>query len=243
MHKKKSVILVVDNDSQTYKILNLVLDHSDYEVVECTSGRQAISTCVSLKPDIALLEYDLPGLESAEIIKAMREWSKMPVIILSEKHSNDDIVRGLDMGADDYVVKPFNADVLRARINASLRKSVIQENGETELINGPLRINLVRHEVFVGERQVCLTPKEYNLLRYFIIHKGKMLGRRQLLREVWGPAHCEDTQYLRVFVGQIREKIEPDPAHPHIITTAPGIGYRMEVLQLPLEKRQGELGF
>jgi two-component system KDP operon response regulator KdpE len=242
MNKKKNTILVVDNDSQTYKILNLVLDHDDYEVVECTSGRQAIGMCVSLKPDIALLEFGMQDLESAEIIKAMREWSKMPVIILSERHSNDDVVRGLDMGADDYVVKPFNVDVLRARINASLRKSVVQENGEAELVNGPLRINLVRHEVFMGDQQICLTPKEYNLLRYFIVHKGKMLGHRQILSEVWGPAHCDDIQYLRVFVAQIRDKIETDPANPQIITTELGIGYRMEILQLPPANRQGELG-
>lgn len=241
MHKKKNIILVVDSDSQTYKILNIVLDSNDYEVVECASGRQAISLCVSIKPDIVLLELGMQDMESSEIIKAMREWSQIPVIILSAEKSNDDVIRGLEMGADDYVIKPFNADVLRARINASLRKSAIQETGESEIANGPLRINLVRHEVFMGEKLISLTPKEYNLLRYFIIHSGKMLGHRQILHEVWGAAHTDDTQYLRVFVGQIREKIEIDPSNPRIITTELGIGYRMEILQLPPANRQGEL--
>lgn len=241
MHKKKNIILVVDSDSQTYKILNIVLDSNNYEVVECSSGRQAISLCVSIKPDIVLLELGMQDMESAEIIKAMREWSQIPVIILSALKANEDVIRGLEMGADDYVIKPFNADVLRARINASLRKSAIQEAGESEISNGPLRINLVRHEVFMGEKLISLTPKEYNLLRYFIIHSGKMLGHRQILHEVWGAAHSDDTQYLRVFVGQIREKIEIDPSNPRIITTELGIGYRMEILQLPPANRQGEL--
>lgn len=241
MNKKKNTILVVDSDSQTYKILNIVLDSNNYEVVECASGRQAISLCVSIKPDIVLLELGMQDMESAEIIKAMREWSQIPVIILSAEKSNEDVIRGLEMGADDYVIKPFNADVLRARINASLRKSAIQETGESEISNGPLRINLVRHEVFMGEKLISLTPKEYNLLRYFIIHSGKMLGHRQILHEVWGAAHSDDTQYLRVFVGQIREKIEIDPSNPRIITTELGIGYRMEILQLPPANRQGEL--
>jgi two-component system KDP operon response regulator KdpE len=241
MHKKKNTILVVDSDSQTFKILNIVLDSNDYEVVECASGRQAIGLCVSIKPDIVLLELSMPDMESSEIIKAMREWSQIPVIILSAQKANEDVVRGLEMGADDYVIKPFNVDVLRARINASLRKSAIQENGESEIANGPLRINLVRHEVFMGEKLISLTPKEYNLLRYFIIHSGKMLGHRQILREVWGAAHSDDTQYLRVFVGQIREKIEIDPTNPRIITTELGIGYRMEVLQPSPANRQGEL--
>jgi two-component system KDP operon response regulator KdpE len=226
----KNKILVVDSDPQTFKILDLVLDEQDFDVIECQSGQQALRMCASVQPDLVLLDLSVPDIPGRDIIKAIREWSQMPIILLSSHMTNADVVSGLDMGADDYVQKPFNVDVLRARINAALRKSATLETGAPELTNGPLRIDLVRHQVFLGDKLIPFTPKEYNLLRYFITHCGKMLSHRDLLNEVWGPAHSNDTQYLRVFVGQIREKIERDPATPTIITTEPGIGYRMEAL-------------
>jgi len=241
MHKKKNTVLVVDKDLQTYKILDIILDKSDFNVVECPSGRQAIQLCVSLKPDIMLLSLSLPDMKSEDIIAAIREWSEMPVIIVSSHAANEEVIKGLNMGADDYVIKPFNADVLRARINASLRKSAVSESGESELSNGPLRMDLVRHEVFLDDELIAFTPKEYSLLRFFITHCGKMLSHREILHEIWGAAHGDDTQYLRVFIGQIREKIENDPAVPAIITTELGIGYRMEFLQDLSPHRQGEM--
>lgn len=228
--KKKNTILVVDREPETFKILNLVFDHLDFDIVKCVSGKQAIQLCVSLKPDIVLLDLYMPDMSGHDIITAIREWSELPVIIVSSHQTNEDVVNGLNMGADDYVVKPFNIDVLRARINASLRKSMVHEVGEAELSNGPLRINLVQHQVFLDDALISFTPKEYELLRYFMIHRGKMLPHRDILRKVWGPAHSEDTQYLRVFVGQIRGKIETHPTIPVIITTELGIGYRMELL-------------
>ncbi len=230
VHKKKNTILVVDHDPQTYKILDIVLDKNDFEVVECLSGAQAIRLCVSISPDIILLDFDMPDMKGKDIIKSIREWSQTPVIIVSSRKADDDVIHGLNYGADDYVIKPFNTDVLRARINASLRKSAVHEVGESVLSNGPLRIDLVRHEVFLDEKLISFTPKEYGLLRYFIINCGKMLGHRDILNEVWGAGHSDDTQYLRVFIGQIREKIEDDPANPVIIKTELGIGYRMEFL-------------
>jgi two-component system KDP operon response regulator KdpE len=241
MHRKKSTILVVDNDPYTYKILDLVLNKQDFDVVECLSGKQAVRLCASIKPDIVLLDLDLPDMESKAIIVAIREWSKMPVLIVSSRKTDKDIVGGLNMGADDYVIKPFSVDVLRARINASLRKAATHETGEPELSNGPLRIDLVRHEVYLDDARIPFTPKEYNLLRYFIVHCGKMLSHRDILNAVWGAAHSEDTQYLRVFIGQIREKIEKDPANPVIITTELGIGYRMEFLENLAFHRQAEM--
>lgn len=229
-HKKKNTILVVDHDPQTFRILDIVLDKQDFEVVECLSGAQAIRLCVSISPDIILIDFDMPDMKGKDIIKAIREWSQTPVIIVSSRKADKDIVHGLNYGADDYVIKPFNADVLRARINASLRKSAVHEVGTPELMNGPLRIDLVRHEVFLDDKLISFTPKEYSLLRYFIVHCGKMLGHRDILNEVWGAGHSDDTQYLRVFIGQIREKIEDDPANPKIIKTELGIGYRMEFL-------------
>jgi two-component system KDP operon response regulator KdpE len=242
MQSLKNTILVVDTEIQTYKILDIILDKKDFDVIECHSGKQAIRLCVSVKPNIILLNLDMPDMDGKDIIASIREWSQVPFIIISAHHSNEDIINGLNMGADDYVIKPFNVDVLRARVNASLRKSTIQEEGQPELTNGPLRIDLVRHKVFLHEELISFTPKEYNLLRYFITNSGKMLTHRDILLNVWGAGHSDDTQYLRVFVGQLREKIEIDPANPKIITTELGIGYRMELLsqQLPSES-QGEL--
>lgn len=235
MRKKKNTVLVVDKEPQTYKLLNVVLDDQDFDVVECLTGKQAISLCASTKPDIILIDLEMPDIKGEDIIRAIREWTQTPIIILSANKTNDDVINGLNMGADDYVIKPFNTDVLRARINASLRKSAVQETGEPELSNGPLRMDLVKHQVYLDKKLISFTPKEYNLLRFFMVHCGKMLSHREILNQVWGAAHSDDTQYLRVFIGQIREKIEKDPAVPVIITTELGIGYRMEFLpDLPM---------
>lgn len=243
MQKKRNTILVVDSDPQTFKVLDIVLDKQTFEILSCQSGRQAIQLCASLKPDIILLDLAMPDMAGKKIIATIREWSQMPIIIISARGTDSDVINGLDLGADDYVTKPFSTDVLRARINASLRKSAIYETGEPQLSNGPLRIDLVRHEVFLDDKLIAFTRKEYNLLRYFITHRGKMLGHREILTEVWGSAHSEDTQYLRVFIGQIREKIEQDPSHPVIITTEAGIGYRMESIEGMLQHRQRDLPF
>ncbi len=240
---KKNTILVVDQEPQTFKIMNLILSDREFKVIECTTGKQAVQLCASLKPDIILLDLYMPDMSGSEVIKSIREWSQATVIIVSSHETNEDVVEGLNMGADDYVIKPFNTDVLRARINASLRTSYVREVEHSELTNGPLRIDLMQHQVFLDDTLISLTPKEYDLLSYFITHKGKMLPHRDILRKVWGPAHSEDTQYLRVFVGQIREKIELHPAIPVMITTELGIGYRMEMLPDRPTDAQGSLKF
>ena len=242
MTKKKNIVLVVDKEPQTHIILDIILDKSEFHVVECPTGKQAIQLCLSLKPDILLLSLSLPDMESEDIIQAIREWSQIPVIIISSRTANEDVIKALEMGADDYVIKPFNADVLRARIKAFLRKSALFETGLPELSNGPLRMDLMRHQVFLGDELIVLTPKEYKLLRLFISNCGKMLGHREILHEVWGPTHTDDTQYLRVFVGQLRKKIEKTPYMPAIIRTEPGIGYMMAILPDLSRNQQGELG-
>lgn len=241
MNKKKNTILVVDADEQTQKMMSIVLDAADFTLVDCLTGKQSVRLAVSTKPDLILLDLNLPDVQGIDILLALREWSEVPIIILSARIKDSDVVEALNKGADDYVFKPFSADVLLARINASLRSSAIKETGDPELVNGPLRIDLVRHEVFLDEKLVAFTPKEYNLLRYFIIHRGKMLSHREILKEVWGDAHSEDTQYLRVFVGQIREKIEIDPSKPVRIVTEAGIGYRMEISEIAPLHEQGLL--
>lgn len=241
MNAKKNTILVVDTDPQTQKMLSLILDTPDFKVIGCETGTQAIHSCASIKPDLILLSLNLPE-PCKNVILAIRDWSQIPIIVLSENAEDANIITALDAGADDYVIKPFNVDVLYSRIKASLRKSAVHETGEPELYNGPLRMDLVRHEVFLHDKLLAFTPKEYNLLRYFIVHRSKMLTHRQILQEVWGAAHGEDTQYLRVFISQLREKIETDPSSPKLIVTEAGIGYRMDIIEQPnTDQRQGRL--
>ncbi len=230
MLEKKNTILVVDDEPQIRKMLNIFLDASNFKIEESESAKQAIRLIASIKPDLILLDLGLPDLDGKEVVTAVRQWSQVPIIILSVRSGDEEVAAALNLGADDYVIKPFNPDVLLARINANLRKSAVREAGEPELVNGGIRMDLVRHEVFVNNEKVSLTPKEYELLRFFVVNRGKMLTHKQILKEVWGPAHGDNTQYLRVYVGQVREKIEEDPMNPKLIITEPGIGYRMEVV-------------
>lgn len=240
---KKNVLLIADPDPVTKKMLELVLDDTAFKIVDCKSGKQGIQLCVSIKPDLVILELNLPDMQGIEVVSKLREWSSLPIIIISTYTDNEHVIATLNAGANDYVFKPFNTDVLLARINAALRSSAIHETGEPELINGPLRMDLVRHEVFLDQELLAFTPKEYNLLRYFMIHRGKMLSHREILKTVWGDAHAEDTQYLRVFVSQIRDKIETDPTMPVRIVTEAGIGYRMEIAEIAPLHEQGVLKF
>ncbi len=229
MHEKKNTILVVDDEPQIQKMLGILLDVQNFKIVESLTGKQGVRMAASIKPDLILLDLGLPDMDGKDVITAIREWSQVPIIVLSACSLDEEIAGALNMGANDYVTKPFNVDVLLARINAALRSGAVRENGESELTNGRVRMDLVRHEVFVNDAITPFTPKEYDLLRYFMVNRGKMLTHKDILKTVWGAAHVEDTTYLRVYIGQIREKIEVDSAHPTFITTEPGIGYRMEV--------------
>jgi two-component system KDP operon response regulator KdpE len=211
-------------------MLGILLDVENFKIVESVTGKQAIRMCVSTKPDLILLDLGLPDMDGKEVITAIREWSQVPIIILTVRSADEEIAAALNLGANDYVTKPFNIDVLLARINASLRASAVRENGDPELQNGELRMDLVRHEVFMNDVMLPFTPKEYDLLRFFMTNRSKMLTHKEILRAVWGAAHSDDTTYLRVYIGQIREKIEANPAAPIYITTEQGIGYRMEIV-------------
>lgn len=229
MMEKKNVILVVDDEAQIRKMLDIYLDASDFKVEEAENGKQAVRLSASVKPDLILLDLGLPDMDGKDVISAIRNWSQVPIVVLTVRSDDAEVVSALSLGADDYVVKPFNADVLLARIQANLRKAAVKETGEPELSNGHLRMDLVRHEVYMHNEKLALTPKEYDLLRYFMVNCGKMLTHKQILREVWGPAHAEDTQYLRVYIGQLRDKIGDKEAERKLIVTEPGVGYRMEV--------------
>jgi two-component system KDP operon response regulator KdpE len=228
--QKKNVVLVVDSERQTEKMLRLFLNENEISLKSTLDGKSVTRLSMSLKPELILLELDLPDMSGYDVITSLREWSQVPIIVLTARAESRDVVMALDLGADDYITKPFNADVMEERIKANLRKSAFRETGEVELTNGPLRMDLVRHKVYINDKPVPFTPKEYNLLRYFLVNRGKMLTHRSLLHEVWGGAHGDDTQYLRVFVSQIRDKIDETGAMPSFITTGAGIGYCMEAM-------------
>lgn len=227
---KKNMILLVDDEPQIRKLLKITLKDEGYKTEESETAGQAIRMAASLKPDLIILDLGLPDMDGKDVIDQVREWSEVPIIVCTVRDSDKEVVAALSRGADDYVTKPFNIEVLIARIEANLRKSAVLEAGEPELSNGRIRMDLVRHEVFVDDESTFFTPKEYELLRYFMINRGKMITHKQILKEVWGPAHGEDMQYLRVYVSQLREKIEPDTKEPSYVITEPGIGYRMEKL-------------
>jgi two-component system KDP operon response regulator KdpE len=230
MHEKKNSILVVDDEPHIQKMLNILLEMENFKILESLTGKQAIRMAISNKPDVILLDLGLPDMDGKDVITAIREWSQVPIIVLSARSSDDEITTALNLGANDYITKPFSIRVLLARINAALRSGAVREVGEPELSNGALRMDLVRHEVYLHNELIAFTPKEYDLLRHFLVNRGKMLTHKEILKKVWGSAHAEDTTYLRVYIGQIREKIEILPSKPQFIMTEPGIGYRMEVL-------------
>lgn len=231
MTEKKNTILIVDDEDEIRRMLNIFLDVADFRVAEAENGKQAIRMAASVKPDLILLDLGLPDIDGTDVITAVRQWSHTPIIVLTARSEDTDAAPALNLGADDYVTKPFSAEVLLARINANLRKSVIKAQGEPEVTNGPIRMDLVRHEVFIDDQKVAFTPKEYELLRYFLTNRGRMLTHKQILKEVWGPAHVDDTQYLRVYIGQVREKLETHPGLGKCIVSETGIGYRMEPVQ------------
>lgn len=228
---KKNMILIVDDEPQIRKLLKISLKSEGFKTEEAENGAQAMRMSASIKPDLIILDLGLPDHDGKEVIDSIREWSQVPIIVCSVRDGDNEIVDALGRGADDYITKPFNPDILIARIQANLRKSVTQEAGEPDIENGRIRIDLVRHEVFIDGKTTFFTPKEYELLRYFIVNRGKMITHKQLLKDVWGPAHSDDMQYLRVYVSQLRDKIEPDSKSPTYVVTEPGIGYRMEIMQ------------
>ena len=228
---KKNTVLVVDDEPQLRKLLKITLDDEGFKVEEAENAGQAIRLASSIKPDAMILDLGLPDMDGKEVIDQIRSWSQLPIIVCSVRNEDKEIVEALERGADDYVVKPFNPDILIARLNSNLRKSAANEAGEPSLQNGDLFIDLVKHEVKIKGQSIFFTPKEYNLLRYLMVNKGKMLTHKQLLNDVWGPAHSQDMQYLRVYISQLREKIEDKNSSIEYIKTEPAIGYRMEILE------------
>ncbi len=219
-------VLIVDDEPAIRRFLRVSLSAHGYAVFEASDGQAALSAVVADRPDLIILDLGLPDLDGIEVTRLLREWTRIPIIILSVRGQEADKVTALDAGADDYLTKPFSTGELLARIRVALRHTG-QSGTEPIFTSGDLTVDLVRRVVTVTGREVQLTPTEYDLLRVLVIHAGKVLTHRQLLREVWGIGYEQETHILRVNISNLRRKIEPDPARPRHILTEPGVGYRL----------------
>ena len=224
--KIKPVVLVIDDEPQIRRLLRVTLEANSYDMVEATNGAEGIVQAAQCRPSVILLDLGLPDLDGVAVLKRLREWSRVPIIILSVRDREDEKAAALDAGADDYVTKPFGTAELLARVRVALRHS---ENQSEEPIfqSGPLVVDLAARRVTVAGKEISLTATEYSLLRLLVRHSGKVLTHRFILREVWGPNAENQNHYLRVYIARLREKLKADSKHPDILLTEPGIGYRL----------------
>jgi len=220
-------ILVVDDEPQIIRFLKPALGAAGYEVVTAANAAEAIRLSALQSPDAVLLDLGLPDKDGKEVIREVRAFSQVPIIVLSARDRETEKISALDLGADDYVNKPFGIGELLARIRAVMRSRNRGRPVETVFHAGGLTIDTDRHHVELAGEPVKLTPKEFDLLLLLVRNAGRVLTHKQILNTVWGPAHAEDVQYLRVLVGQLRQKIETTPAEPALVLTEPGIGYRL----------------
>jgi two-component system KDP operon response regulator KdpE len=221
------IILVIDDEPQIRKFLRISLGANGYDVVEAASAAEGITAARDNPPDLLILDLGLPDLDGQEVITSVRAFSEMPIIVLSVRANEMDKVEALDRGANDYVVKPFGIAELMARVRAILRPKQPKET-EDILENGSLRIDLGRLIVSRDGEEIRLSKKEWDLLTFFVRHPDHVLTHKLILKEVWGPAHLEDTAYLRVYINQLRQKLEEDPSQPRLLVTDPGVGYRLK---------------
>jgi len=220
-------VLVVDDDRAIRRLLRTSLGAHGYQVVEAASGHEALEAVIAHHPDLIILDLGLPDLDGVDVTRQLREWSQIPIIVLSVREHEHDKITALDAGADDYLTKPFGAGELLARLRVALRHTQAQPGEEAVFTLGSLSVDLARRVVRVRGEEVQLTPNEYALLRMFIQHAGKVLTHHQLLREVWGPGYEHEKHLLRVNISNLRSKLEDEPARPQIILTEPGVGYRL----------------
>ncbi|HEX4074388.1 MAG TPA: response regulator transcription factor [Candidatus Acidoferrales bacterium] len=220
-------ILIVDDEPQIRRVLRTTLTSHGYTVAEARSGDEALEEIRHERPDLILLDVNMPGRSGLETCSEIRASGDIPIIMLTVRNSERDKVQALDAGADDYVVKPFGVEELMARIRAALRR-VAPPESVAPFLSADLKIDFEKRTVMVKGQPVRLTPKEFELLRHLVANQGKAIAHRRLLQAVWGPDYGEETEYLRVFINQLRKKIEPDPSKPRYIHTEPWIGYRFE---------------
>ncbi len=230
MPEEKELILLIEDEPQMRRFLRITLQSQGYRLVEAATAQEGLMQATTRNPDVVLLDLGLPDLDGLEVTKRLREWTLTPIIVISAREQEQDKVRALDAGADDYLTKPFNAGELLARIRVALRHLARQSAGQKEpvFVLHNLRVDLAQRQVFLDDKEVHLTPMEYKLLTVLVRHAGKVITHRQLLKEVWGPAYVKKVQYLRVYMTQLRHKLEADPTRPRFLMNEPGIGYRLK---------------
>ena len=230
MSDAEPVILVIEDEPSIRRFLRSALTNHNYQFVEAATAQDGLAQAATRQPDLMILDLGLPDLDGLDVIRRVREWTTLPIIILSARGQESDKVTALDAGADDYLTKPFAVGELLARIRVNLRHAarVAADSEESTFAVGDLKVDLGKRQVFRGEAEVHLTPIEYKLLVTLIHYAGKVVTHHQLLKEVWGPAYAEESQYLRVYMTQLRQKLEKNPARPRYLLTEPGVGYRIK---------------
>jgi two-component system KDP operon response regulator KdpE len=213
------------------RFLRITLQGHGYRLIEAATGRDGLTEAATRNPDAVLLDLGLPDIDGLEVTRQLREWSQVPVIVLSAREQEEDKIKALDAGADDYLTKPFGAGELLARIRVALRHRALQQSGSAEslFVLGDLKVDLLKRQVLLDDREIHLTPIEYRLLSVLVRHAGKVMTHNQLLKEVWGSAYVDQTHYLRIYMAQLRHKLEADPARPRFLINEPGIGYRLKI--------------
>lgn len=227
-----AIVIVIEDEIQIRRFLRTTLSAEGYQVIEAETGKQGLSEAQSRKPDLIILDLGLPDMDGVDVIKNLRTWSSAPIIILSARSQENDKIAALDAGADDYLVKPFSVGELLARMRVALRHISSTENTEQGIFTlDEMKVDMLHRCVTVSNVEVHLTQTEYRLLTVLIKHAGKVLTHQMLLKEVWGPNYVERAHYLRIYMGNLRHKLEKDPARPRFLLTEIGVGYRLGVIQ------------
>jgi two-component system KDP operon response regulator KdpE len=223
-------VLVVDDEPQIVRTLRINLSARGYQVLTAHDGRSALKAAAEGKPDVVVLDLGLPDIDGTEVIDGLRGWTTIPIIVLSACTDSSDKVRALDSGADDYVTKPFGMDELLARLRAAVRRSAASTAGPGEAVldTASFTVDLAAKKVYRSGDEVHLTPTEWGVLEVLVRNQGRLVTQKQLLQEVWGPRYATETHYLRVYLAQLRRKLEPQPSHPRHLLTEPGMGYRLQ---------------
>jgi two-component system, OmpR family, KDP operon response regulator KdpE len=224
------LVLLIEDEPQMRRFLRTALESNDYRLVEAGTAREGLAHAAARNPDLILLDLGLPDRDGLEVARELREWTGTPIIVISARGQEADKVKALDLGADDYLTKPFGVEELLARIRVSLRHAARPPGAVPEPIfeSGELRVDLPNRRVWRAGKEVHLTPTEYKLLVTLVRHAGKVLTHRMLLKDVWGPNYVNQAHYVRVYLAQLRQKIEADPARPRLLLTEPGVGYRLK---------------
>jgi len=230
MKETPATILLIEDERQMRRFLRVTLQSEKYGVLEAETASDGLSQAATRNPDVVLLDLGLPDMDGLEVIEKLREWSAVPVIVISAREQEGDKIKALDRGADDYLTKPFAAGELLARIRVALRHAVPKnkDQGDAVFVAEELRIDFLKRQVYCGTREIHLTPIEYRLLTVLVRNAGRVMTHRQILKEVWGPPYVEQTHYVRVFMNQLRMKIEADSTRPRFLLNEPGIGYRFK---------------